>query len=87
MSNTNPNYKYFLFSNQQVIDKNKIYNKIHKVIVLGRVSYNGEVKEFSTISNTKDLPRYSDSRVIAQGDITTMEYTMPTTKTRRSNEE
>ena len=83
----NQDYRYFLFSMDYVNDKNAIYDKVNKVMVLGTVNYNGSKREFSSLSKVQTLGRYTDVRVVAQGDITKMQYTMPKTKAKRSNEE
>ena len=83
----NQDYRYFLFSMEYVNDKNEIYDKVNKVMVLGTVNYNGSKKEFAALSKTPTLNKYTDVRVIAEGDITKMQYTMPRTKSKRSNEE
>lgn len=83
----NSDYRYFLFSMDQVKDKNKIYDKVNKTMVLGTVFYNGVRKEFSALSTTPTLNKYTDVRIVAQGDITKMQYTMPRAKSKRSNEE
>ena len=83
----NQDYRYFLFSMDHVNDKNEIYDRVNKVMVLGTVIYNGTKREFSALSKTQSLGKYTDVRVVAQGDITKMQYTMPRTKAKRSNEE
>ena len=83
----NQDYRYFLFSMDYVNDKNAIYDKVNKVFVLGTVNYNGTKREFSSLSKVQTLGKYTDVRVVAQGDITKMQYTMPRTKPKRSNEE
>ena len=83
----NQDYRYFLFSMDYVNDKNAIYDKVNKIMVLGTVNYNGSKREFSSLSKTPSLHHYTDVRVVAQGDITKMQYTLPRTKAKRSNEE
>ena len=83
----NQDYRYFLFSMDYVNDKNAVYDKVNKVMVLGTVNYNGSKREFAALSSTPSLGKYTDVRVVAQGDITKMQYTMPRTKAKRSNEE
>ena len=83
----NPNYRYFLFSMDYVNDKNAVYDKVNKVMVLGTVNYNGSKREYAALSTVPTLGKYTDVRVVAQGDITKMQYTKPRTKAKRSNEE
>lgn len=76
-------YKYFLYSLKQIADKNEMYDKVNKEMVLGTVIYNGKRREFSALSDTKTLERYSDARVVAEGEIDKMQYTMPSSKQKR----
>lgn len=86
-TNKGTNYRYFLFSKEQIADKNAAYDKVNRKMVLGTVIYNGQTKEYSCLSVTPELPRYTDERIVAEGDITKMKYTLPSTKPKRSNEE
>lgn len=70
-------YKYFLYSQQEVNDKNELYDRMNRVLILGTVIYNGKKKEFSSMSDKPELPRYSDVRIVAEGEIEKMTYTMP----------
>ncbi len=87
MANANSNYRYFLFSQQFIADKNKVYDKINKTMVLGSVIYNGSRREYCALSATPTLHNYTDARVVAEGDITKISHTQPTTKQKKSNEE
>ena len=73
-------FKYFLYSSEEVNDKNVLYDRMNRVMVLGTVIYNGKKKEFSSMSDKPELPRYSDVRIVAEGDIENMTYTMPTSR-------
>ena len=79
-------YKYFLYSQQQVNDRNSIFDKMNKVFKPGTVIVNGFKKEFSVISDTRDLPRYSDARLIAEGELSTFKYTSPGSVQKYNNE-
>jgi len=77
-------YRYFLYSKSYMEDRNKVEDKIGKEYVTGTVTVNGEIKEFSILSKTPTLQRYSDIRIIAEGDINKMKYVKPYAKPKRS---
>ena len=79
-------YKYFLYSRQQVNDQNERLDKMNKVIKLGVVISGGRRLEFSALSDKPELPRYSDVRIVAQGNLDTFVYTMPTSIQKRNGE-
>lgn len=79
-------YKYFLYSRQQVNDQNARLDKMNKVVKLGVVISGGRRLEFSALSDKPELPRYSDVRVVAQGDQDDFVYTMPTSIQKRNGE-
>ena len=79
-------YKYFLYSQQQVNDRNSMLDKINRVLKLGTVITGGKKKEFSALSDKPELPRYSDVRVIAEGDTENMSYVMPSSVQKFGNE-
>lgn len=70
-------YGYFLFSQQEVNDKNELYDRMSRKLQLGTVIYNGRKKEFSSLSDKPELPRYTDVRIVAEGETDKMIYTMP----------
>ena len=78
-------YKYFLFSTSYNADRDEAEKKFGKQFVLGTVVVNGSKKEFSFISDSSTNDRYSDIRIIAEGNIEEMKYTKPSTVLRRNN--
>ena len=79
-------YKYFLYSQQQVDDRNRMLDRMNRVFKLGTVITGGKKKEFSALSDKPSLPRYSDVRVIAEGDTDKLSYTMPSSVQKYDNE-
>lgn len=79
-------YKYFLYSRQHVNDQNARLDRLNKVLKLGIVISGGRRLEFSALSDKPELARYSDTRIIAEGDINNFVYTMPTTIQKRNGE-
>lgn len=78
-------HKYFLYSLQQVNDKNVILDRVNKQFVPGTVVYGGKTREYSVLSDKKTIDRYTDVRIMAEGDPKLMHYTLPTTKAKIGN--
>lgn len=72
-------YKYFLYSEEQIKEKNTILAKQNKIFVPGVVVVNGTRKNFSQLSDSNSM-RYIDTKVVAEGDIKNITYQKPTTK-------
>lgn len=77
-------YKYFLFSQQYAQDRNAVEEKVGKQFVSGTVVANGQLKEFNILSDTKEVARYADARLITEGDTDVMKFEKPKSKQRRS---
>ena len=77
--------KYFLYSDEQIAEKNKILAKSGKVFYPGSVSINGQMKKFTQLSDQPDMPRFVDTKLIASGDISKITYKPPTEDIRRGN--
>lgn len=77
-------YAYFLYSQKQVDDKNELYDRMNKKFVLGTVIFNGKKKEYSSMSDKPELPRYADVRVVAEGDTDKLVYTAPRSAQKRN---
>lgn len=71
---------YFLYSREQFDEKNEILAKSNKEFVPGSVIVNGIRKEFTTLSSKPEIPRYIDTRIIAQGELKDFTYTKPKTE-------
>lgn len=71
-------YRYFLYSQEYVNEKNRVENTMGKEFVCGTVSVGPATKKFAYLSKTPSLGnRYPDSVIVAQGNINQMQYTMP----------
>lgn len=75
-------YKYFLYSEVQINEKNSILSKSSKEFVPGTVTINGKRMKFSQLSDQPTMKRYIDTKIIAQGELEEMTYIMPTTTIR-----
>ena len=78
-----PDIKYFLFSSAYNKEHNEVENKVGREFVTGSVNDGTGRKDFSVISDTPTLQRYSDAKIIYKGDINTTSYTKPTVKPKR----
>lgn len=77
--------KYFLYSIEQIKEKNSILARTGKCFEPGTVVVNGTKMRFSQLSDTPSIPRFVDSKVIAKGELKDFVYTMPKTSTKRDN--
>lgn len=71
--------KYFLYSQEQLDEKNAILERSNKEFVPGVVVDGGVRKNFTVLSTEPEIPRYFDTEIVAYGDDSTMTYTKPTT--------
>lgn len=69
--------KYFLYSDEQITEKNNILSKFGKKFFPGSVSVNGRMVKFTQLSDKPDMPRFVDTKIVASGDISKMVYKMP----------
>ena len=72
-------YKYFLYSELQINEKNNILSRSAKEFVPGVVTVNGKRVKFTQLSSTPDMPRYIDSKIVAQGETDEMTFVDPST--------
>lgn len=69
--------KYFLYSEEQVNEKNNILAKTSKKFSPGIVVVNNKREQFSMLSTQSDIPRFADTRIVAMGDPSNFVYKMP----------
>lgn len=68
--------KYFIYSSEQLKLRKSIEEKLGKRFTVGHVIADGVKKPFTELSSTS-TSRFSDAKVVAQGDPTLMKYTLP----------
>ena len=68
--------KYFLYSSEQYRLRKEVEAKMGKKFAVGHVIVDGVKKPFTELSS-KPTSRYSDTKIVAEGDPTTMRYTLP----------
>ena len=74
------NIKYFLYSEEQLQERNSILIKQGKEFVPGTVYVGNARKQFTQIANTPTIERFIDTKVVAKGNINKTKYVMPKTK-------
>lgn len=72
-------YVYFLFSPEQRKLRTDIEKNIGKKYIPGRVLDNGRWKEYTELSSS-NTSRYSDSYIVAEGNINEIRYTQPSSR-------
>lgn len=68
--------KYFLFSREQMEFMKNMEAVQGKRFRTGTVIVNGIRKQFTELSSS-GVSRYSDAKIVAQGDISRIKYTPP----------
>lgn len=69
-------YKYFLYSSQQLAFQTGIEKSMGKTYRVGTVFTKGTKKSFTELSSNP-TNRFSDTRIVAQGEETDFRYEMP----------
>lgn len=75
--------KYFLYSDEQITEKNKILGPSCKQFVPGTVVVGGTRKKFTQLSDQSTISRFVDCKVVASGELSDFTYTEPTTIAKR----
>lgn len=68
--------KYFMYSTKQRDFRKEMSGKRGKIFRVGEVIVNGTRRPFTELSSSP-TSRFSDARIVAQGDPSTMKYTLP----------
>ena len=69
-------YKYFFYSTEQLKFRQEIENKMGKRFNVGYVIVNGARKPITEIS-LSPASRYSDAKLVAEGEATNFKYKEP----------
>ena len=76
--------KYFLYSDEQIREKNLILARTGKTFVPGIITQNGKRVQFTQLADKPDIgKRFADVKIIASGELSNFTYTMPTTEIKR----
>ena len=68
---------YFLYSEEQIKEKNNILNKVGKKFVPGSVYIGMSRKLFTQISDKDSMEQYIDTKVVAKGYKNQMKFDLP----------
>lgn len=68
---------YFLYSREQITEKNKILAKQSKKFKPGVVVVNNKRTEFTQLNSSPDMPRFVDTKVVAKGEVSNFTYELP----------
>ena len=77
--------KFFMYSQEQFMEKNKVVRERNKEFVPGMVVVNGTKKPFTALTNSPVLERFMDAKIVAQGETESFVYSMPKTIKRTEN--
>lgn len=69
-------YKYFFYSTEQMKFMKNIEEKMGRKYTVGQVIVNGTRKPFTELSSSP-TSRYSDAKIVAQGEEIEFKYTLP----------
>lgn len=70
-------FKYFLYSKEQIKEKNTILGKTNKVFEPGVISINGRKEKFTQLSSSPSIDRFVDTKIIASGEESNFTFTLP----------
>lgn len=70
---------YFLYSEEQINEKNKVLARANKKFEPGTIAINGRKVKFTQLSTSPTLSRFVDTKIVATGDPTSFTYTEPKT--------
>ena len=68
---------YFLYSDEQIKEKNQVLARSDKQFVPGVVALNGQKLKYSQLSSSPKMDRYVDAKVVASGELNDFTYTKP----------
>ena len=70
-------FVYFLYSDEQIDEKNKILLKTGKKFLPGNVVVNGKREKFTQIHSSSTMPRFVDTKIVVSGEQSNFTYTDP----------
>lgn len=73
---SNSYYRYWLYSSSQMQFQQRMEENMGKTYKVGTVIYRGKRRNFTQLS-TQNTSQYSDAKVVAEGDMRQIKYTMP----------
>ena len=80
---TEKRYRYFLFSQSQYQLRLETEENLGKTYIPGRVLSKGRWRDFTEISTTPSNNKYADAKIVAEGYLENIQYTMNKSEWRR----
>jgi hypothetical protein len=68
---------YFLYSREQIREKDNVLSPQGKKFKPGIVIINNKRTEFTQLSSSSDMPRFIDTKIVAQGEVSNFTYELP----------
>ena len=78
-------FKYFLYSDEQIKEKNEVMAKAGKYFIPGYVAINGNRVKFTQLSDSPTIPRFVDTKIVAKGELKDFTFTEPSFSIKRGN--
>lgn len=76
--------QYFLYSDEQIKEKNAVLAQTSKVFEPGTVVVNGRKVKFTQLSTSPTIPRFVDTKIVASGEnLKDFSYVVPKNKSKR----
>lgn len=69
--------RYFLYSDEQISEKNRLLAKSHKSFKPGVVVVNNKREKFTQLSDKPTIERFADTKIVASGQLESFTYEMP----------
>ena len=76
---------YFLYSDEQIAEKNNILSSTGKKFVPGTVVVNGKRTKFAQLSDTASISRFIGTKIVASGEVSDVTYQEPSTTIKKGN--
>ena len=76
---------YFLYSDEQIAEKNNILSSTGKKFVPGTVVVNGKRTKFTQLSDSASISRFIDTKIVASGELSEFTYQEPSTTIKKGN--
>ena len=76
---------YFLYSDEQIAEKNNILSSTGKKFIPGTVVVNGKRTKFTQLSESASISRFIDTKIVASGELSDFTYEEPSTTIKKGN--
>ena len=76
---------YFLYSDEQIAEKNNILSSTGKKFVPGTVVVNGKRTKFTQLSESAPISRFIDTKIVPSGELSDFTYQEPSTTIKKGN--